>query len=141
MKIEDFTKEELVEFGTFVKNQFIFSIDNDKPRYVGMLGDIKHSVSIEMCDDIFSTNFITYLFTKSVDNPLDERQALFELIYEDMCQLKFFELRSSQHEYPECGSYSSSELIPKLCKLKYVTFADKFVDNIVEFVKSKGKLK
>lgn len=138
MKIEDFTKEELVDFSSFANNEFIFSIDNDKPRYVGVLGDIKHMVSIEMCDDILSTNFITYLFTKSAENPLDERRALLELIYEDMCQLKFFELRSSQTEYPD-RSYSTSDLIPKLCKLKYMTFADKFVDNIIIYLKGKSK--
>ena len=51
MKMADLTEEEILEFNSFIKSDFVFSYDQESFKFLGSMGDVNFNVSRESIDD------------------------------------------------------------------------------------------
>lgn len=122
--IEDFTQEELVEFNSFIKSEFIFSFDKESFKFLGTMEDINFNVSHGSIDD--------HNIQLSVIKGFDITQSLIELIFEELCCKRFHELGLKEYNFDQ---YSHGTFLGKVEKLKYLYFSQSFVEKINEYIK------
>ena len=126
MKIEDLTYEEITEFNSFIKTEFIFSFDQDSFKFFGTMGDVNFNVSHESIDD--------HNIQLSVIKGFDVTQSLIELIFEELCCKRFHVLGLKEYNF---NQYSHGTFLGKVEKLKYLYFSQLFVNKINEYLKGK----
>lgn len=128
MKIEDLTDEEITEFNSFIKTEFIFSFDQESFKFLGTMEDINFNVSHESIDD--------HNIQLSHIKGFDITQNLIDLIFEELCCKRFHELGLTEYNFTQ---YSHGTFLGKVEKLKYLYFSQLFVDKINEYIKGNSK--
>lgn len=128
MKLSDFTQHELNSITAYLRIPLTFQYNTTNNSFEGHKGEVHYSVSREFVEDVLSFNFVNYLITRKVEDQLDERLALKELIMEDLCGTRWHLDNPGKHpEDAQC-----SKCVSNYHKFIYFKFADEMVETILE---------